>query len=134
MSEELPPDQGGRDRRKDPRAPLETEVRIEYGDFRGFVREFCRDVSVGGMFVECPNPPEPGRLVRFELELPPPVPQRISGRGEVAWRRLPGEEARPRAGFGLRFTEIDPSARRLIFRIIDRYVQRGGNPFDVGPG
>ena len=123
----------GPERRQDPRAPIETVVRIEYGDFRGFVREFCRDVSVGGMFVECPNPPEPGRAVRFELELPAPVPQRIVGRGEVAWRRLPSEEARLRPGFGLRFTEIDPGARRLIFRIIDRWVQRGGNPFDIGP-
>lgn len=131
MSDETPELPSGADLRRDPRVTLETEVRIEYGDVTGFVREFCRDVSVGGMFVECPNPPEPGRVVRFELDLPRPVPQKISGRGEVAWRRLPGGEPNLRGGFGLRFTEIAAADRRLIFRIIDRYIQGGGNPFDL---
>lgn len=123
----------GAERRRDVRVPIETVVRIEYGDLRGFVRECCRNVSVGGMFVECPNPPEVGRPIRFELVLPEPGDRRrIAGRGEVAWRRPPADSPQPPAGFGMRFTEIDLAARQMIFHIVDRFVQLGGTPFDPG--
>lgn len=124
---------GGVEQRQHARAPIEAEVRISYPDRERLVAELCRNVSVGGMFVASDAAPAVGTVVRFELDLAV-LKGLLRGTGEVAWvRSEPAGKDAP-AGFGVRFVDLDAHQRQLIFRIVDRYIQRGGEPFDLdGP-
>jgi uncharacterized protein (TIGR02266 family) len=107
-------------------------IRIGYPTLAGLEREICRDMSVGGMFIESPTPPNVGSVVDFELTLPTPDPWRVHGSGRVVWQRPPGDSTPRPAGFGLQFVDLDRRFRELIFRVVDRYIQKGGTPFDLG--
>ena len=110
--------------------PIRREVRISYPDRQQLVSGLCANVSVEGMFVESPLPPPLGAWVRFELDLAA-LHGAVAGVGEVVWRRDDGITA---PGFGMRFVELDARHRQLIFRLVDRFVQRGGEPFDLDGG
>lgn len=118
------------ERRDAPRAPIRTEIRIYYPDLRSLADEICRDISVGGMFVEAAAPPAVGTEIRFDLFLPTKKPQVVRGEGVVAWSRLPDAPPRQTGGFGVKFVKLDPVFRQLIFRVVDRFIQSGGDPFD----
>jgi uncharacterized protein (TIGR02266 family) len=121
---------GGAERRAHPRVPLHAEVRIVYPNRARLFTEVCGNVSVGGMFVESPVPVEIGTVVRFELDLAP-LNASVQGVGEVVWRREGSLEAGRGSGFGIRFVEVDPQELRLIYRIVDRFILGGGQPFDL---
>ena len=106
-------------------------MRITYPDLGRLTREICANVSVGGMFVEMPAPPPLGARVDFELDLPGRRPRTIEGRGEVAWRRPAHAGAARPSGCGVRFVELDARFRELVFLVVDRYIQGGGEPFDL---
>ena len=40
------------------------------------------------------------------------------------------EQKRP-GGFGVKFVQLDPRFRGLIYRVVDRFIQGGGDPFDL---
>ncbi len=64
-------------------------------------REWCVNVSRGGVFVRTPEPLAPGRRVLLELALPDGTPLEATGR--VAWVRrvlAPRDEG---AGIGIEF-------------------------------
>ena len=130
MSDEQNVAGGGVERRVHPRVPVETRVRVEYGSLRGFVEEVCRNVSIGGMFVQTPTPPPVGSVLRFELDLPDRAGV-VHGSGEVAWVRSQDDPPANPAGFGLKFLDVPPTQRDLIFQVVDRFIQRGGAPFDL---
>jgi uncharacterized protein (TIGR02266 family) len=117
------------ERRQDPRAAIRTEMKIFYPDLRHLADAICRDISVGGMFVESPAPLAPGTEMRFDLHFPTRTPQTVSGEGVVVWSR-PAVDGLP-AGFGVKFVRLDPRFRQLIFRVVDRFIQGGGDPFDL---
>ena len=118
------------ERREAPRAPVRTEIRIYYPDLRRLADEICRDISVGGMFIEAATPLAVGTEIRFDLFLPTKKPQVVHGEGVVAWSRPHEAPPRRAGGFGVKFIELDPVFRRLIFRVVDRFIQGGGDPFD----
>lgn len=119
------------ERRAAPRATVRTEIRIFYPDLRRLADAICRDISVGGMFVESRSPLAVGTEIRFDLHFPTRKPQVVRGEGVVAWSR-PNDEAQQRpGGFGVRFVRLDPRFRGLIFRVVDRFIQGGGDPFDI---
>jgi uncharacterized protein (TIGR02266 family) len=130
MSESVRP--GGFEQRANPRVELCTDVRISYPDRQSIVSSLCRNISVGGMFVETDLPPAVATVVRFELDLEH-FSEVVRGTGEVMWA-MPGRQGSALSGFGMRFLEIDPRQRQLIFRIVDRYIQGGGEPFDLDAG
>lgn len=118
------------ERRETPRAPIRTQVQIHYPDKRQLAGEICRDISVGGMFVEAATPPAIGTEIHFDLFLPIQTPQVVHGEGVVTWRRPPDSPPRGTGGFGVKFVKLDPVFRQLIFRVVDRFIQGGGDPFD----
>ena len=122
----------GAERRTDPRAPLQTQVQIYYPDLKRLTDEICRDISVGGMFIESAAPPAVGTEIRFDLHVPTKKPRVVHGEGVVVWSHAGGaaSDLRP-VGFGVRFSQLDPRFRTLIFRIVDRHIQLGGDPFDL---
>lgn len=123
--------QPGIDRRVAPRAPIQVEVKIYYPDLAHLSDAISRDISVGGMFLESPTPPALGTEIRFDLHLPTPKPQIIHGEGVVVWSRQGESKKGLPGGCGIRFLRLDPRFRSLIFRVVDRFIQAGGEPFDL---
>jgi len=119
------------ERRAAPRAAVRTEVRIYYPDLHRLADEICRDISVGGMFVESAAPPAIGTEIRFEIHLPTKQLLVVDGEGVVVWVHPNSNDPLRPNGFGVKFQQLDPRFRNLIFRVVDRHIQRGGNPFDL---
>lgn len=116
-------ERNGIERRTAPRAAVRAELRIHYPDLQRLAGAICRDISVGGMFVESQAPLQVGTEIRFDIHLPTTKPQVVQGEGVVVWCR-PG-------GFGVRFERLDPRFRALVYRVVDRFIQGGGDPFDL---
>jgi uncharacterized protein (TIGR02266 family) len=110
---------------------VHSEIAITYPDRERLFSEMCANVSVGGMFIEAADPVEVGAVVRFELHLAA-LNVSVRGVGEVVWRRTVTTPTGERPGFGIRFVEMDPWDRQLIYRLVDRFIQQGGQPFDLG--
>ena len=110
---------------------MRTEIRIFYPDLRGLADAICRDISVGGMFVESRAPLAVGTEIRFDLHFPTRKPQVVRGEGVVAWSRPHDEDLHRPGGFGVKFVRLDPRFRSLIFRVVDRFILSGGDPFDI---
>jgi molecular chaperone DnaK len=119
------------------RVPLETRVQLKFEWFGGFISEYSANISPGGMFIRTQTPEPVGRLIGFELRLGDGY-ELIRGTGEVVWARMIDQGPDKQAGMGIRFLEISPDGRELIYQMVDNYIAQGGTPFDVtdmpGPG
>jgi uncharacterized protein (TIGR02266 family) len=101
-----------------PRVTVTAPVRIVQGDAEAWGT--ARNLSRGGMFVECEGGFAEDQEVDLEFQLPG-SPQPIRQTGYVVWSR-PGNGERP--GFGVRFLSLDaPAARHL-----DEYVHEWAHP------
>lgn len=126
MTEHFPP-------RTSKRAPIETRVRFRFADLEDFEVRQSMDLSLGGMFLKTENPPPPGTRVDFELTLTDAT-ELIRGAGEVVWCRETDQGPGKPAGMGIRFLKLSPGSRAIIFHAVDRWIQKGGEPFDVEAG
>ena len=115
------------------RVPFVAPVRMEFDRFRGFVDEISGDLSLGGMFIRNDVPPPVGSVVPIEFRLGDGY-ELIRGSGRVVWSRHEpaGEDLPP--GFGIRFLELTPGSRELIFRLVERRVKEGGEAFELEDG
>ena len=105
--------EGGINRRRYRRIALALPVRVSTIDaetdpytgrpFFRLSREWCGNVSRGGVFIRTPEPLAPGRRVLLEVSLPDGTPLEATGR--VAWARRvlapPGDHEE--AGVGIEF-------------------------------
>jgi hypothetical protein len=106
-------------RRKFPRMAFLRPVHVRVQDLRGPAqRMFSTNLSLGGMYIRTPQPPESGALVDLSLEargraLP-------FARGVVAFS-VPLEEGwfdgRP-PGFGVRFVDLPQNSKNLVTHIL----------------
>lgn len=112
------------------RVRLERSVSLKFKDLQGFATEVSENISLGGMFLRTDNPQPPGALFDFELTLEDEGPL-IQGIGEVVWVREEGDPSGKPAGAGVRFLELAPGSRALIYQVVDRHISRGGQPFDL---
>jgi uncharacterized protein (TIGR02266 family) len=104
-----------------PRVPFKRLVRVRSVDGRGPIRRlWSMNLSTGGMFIRSADPLPLGARIRIEVEWASTVIPLAEG--EVVWSRGTGSDYA--AGFGLRFTRMDPSTQSLI----DSLVQHGGDP------
>lgn len=111
------------------RVPFEAAVRLEFDRFHGFVEQYSANLSLGGMYIKSDEPPPLGSEVSVEFALEDGF-ELIRGRGRVAWVSPPGEGS-DAPGFGLRFLELTPGSRELIFRLVERRVREGDRVFDL---
>lgn len=109
--------------------PFETAVRLRFDRFHGFVEQYSANLSLGGMFIRSGEPPPLGTDVAVEFRLEDGF-ELIRGRGRVAWVREAAEGGEA-GGFGLRFLELTPGSRELIFRLVERRVREGDRVFDL---
>lgn len=112
------------------RVPLETRVQLKFEWFGGFISEYSANISPGGMFIRTQTPEPVGRMIGFELRLGDGY-ELIRGTGEVVWARPIDQGPDKQAGMGIRFLEISPDGRELIYQMVDNYIAQGGTPFDV---
>ncbi|HZF10927.1 MAG TPA: TIGR02266 family protein [Thermoanaerobaculia bacterium] len=112
------------------RVPLEARVQLKFEWFGGFISEYSSNISPGGMFIRTQTPEPMGRMIGFELRLGDDF-ELIRGTGEVVWVRPIDQGPDKPAGMGIRFLEISPEGRELIYRMVDNYIAEGGIPFDL---
>jgi uncharacterized protein (TIGR02266 family) len=112
------------------RVPLATKVQFKFDRFSGFISEYSANISPTGMFIVTGNPEPPGRVLDLEFRLGDGF-EIIQGKGEVVWSRSVADGPNRPSGMGLRFVELSEGSKDLIYRIVDRYVQEGGTPFDL---
>ena len=113
------------------RIRLERKVSLKFKNLEGFVNELSENISMGGMFLRTSDPPAPGTLFDFELTLEEEGPL-IQGIAEVVWVREQAEGPRHPAGMGVRFLELAPGSRALIYQVVDEHIVAGGEPFELG--
>jgi uncharacterized protein (TIGR02266 family) len=112
------------------RVPIAAKVQFKFDRFSGFISEYSSNISPTGMFIVTDSPEPAGRILDLEFRLGDGF-EIIQGQGEVVWSRTaPYGPGRP-PGMGIRFLELSPGSRELIYRIVDRYVAQGGTPFDL---
>ncbi len=112
------------------RVPLETRVQFKFDRFSGFLSEYSANISPGGLFLRTRAPLDQGTVLDFEFRLGDGF-ELIRGRGEVVWSRSEDEGTARPAGMGIRFLELAPGSKELIYRIVDQHILQGGTPFDV---
>ena len=100
------------------RVDVKTQVNMEFERFSGFISEYSKNISEGGMFIRTDTPQPIGSVFSFEFRLRDDI-KLIQGWGEVAWIRDAAEanEDNP-AGMGIKFIDLDEDSRVLIRRIV----------------
>jgi molecular chaperone DnaK len=114
------------------RVPLAHRIQLKFDRFSGFINEYVSNISPGGIFIRTDAPQSPGQLLDFEFRLGDGF-ELIRGRGEVVWARERSEGPERPPGMGVRFLELSPGSKDLIYKIVDDYVAHGGKPFDLTP-
>jgi uncharacterized protein (TIGR02266 family) len=112
------------------RVPIATKVLFKFERFSGFISEYSANISPTGMFITTTNPEPAGSILDFEFRLGDGF-EIIQGKGEVVWTRAVAEGPNRPPGIGIRFLDLSPVSKELIYRIVDQYVLDGGTPFDV---
>ncbi len=113
-----------------PRIALERKISLRFPHFRGFLTEYCSNVSITGMFIQSSQPRPPGEILDFEFNLIDGL-QLIRGTGEIIWVRLDDEGEQLPAGMGIRFLRLDAQSRRLIRWAVEKQIDAGGETFDI---
>ncbi len=112
------------------RVPIATKVQFKFDRFSGFLSEYSANISPTGLFIVTKTPEPAGRVLELEFHLGDGF-EIIKGNGEVVWTRTVADGPHRPAGMGLRFLELSPGSKDLIYRIVDQYVLAGGTPFDL---
>ena len=117
--------------RRDPRAPFEGDVRIEFSNLSSFVSECVTNISLGGMFISTTRLAPLGTRFRFELAVSSGL-DLVSGEAEVVWTHEQTTSPLDPAGMGVRFIKLDGDSREVIFKIVDTFIQETGrDPFSL---
>jgi uncharacterized protein (TIGR02266 family) len=95
------------ERRQHPR--LSIAVEVDFGSENNFYSAHTRDISVGGLFIECDLALPIGTRLRVDLKF---LKKQLHAEAEVAWVLVgAGEQA---VGMGVRFTDLPSAAVKNI--------------------
>jgi len=95
------------DRRQHPR--LSIAVEVDFGSENNFYSARTRDISVGGLFIDCDVALPIGTRLRVDLKF---LKQRLQAEAEVSWVLLGDDDVA--LGMGVRFVELPEAATRNI--------------------
>lgn len=97
--------------RDDQRAGDRIAVRftVRYRTVDGFLQDYAANISVGGLFVESPNPCPTGTEVEIRFELPErELP--VETTGVVRWVT----DGPLKRGMGIQFVDLDPADKEAV--------------------
>jgi uncharacterized protein (TIGR02266 family) len=108
-----------------------VRVRLRYPDLETFVEKYAPNVTRGGIFLASREPRPVGEVLRFEVLLRQGGPV-LSGEGRVTWVKEfnPAEPHRP-YGMGVQFLYVDPDARPVLERLLEKKQQTRTAPQPV---
>ena len=132
MSGEQPPTEQPQyeNTQRHPRISIHTEVRLDFPDLKDFVQAFSSNLSLGGMFLQTSAVQPVGTTFEFSCRLADDYPV-VEGLARVVWVREQDAGPDQPAGMGCEFEKLYGDSRQLIFHIVDRHIQKGGEPFDL---
>ncbi len=113
----------GVENRQHERVPSDFFVRATFPGEEGGRNVACRNLSLGGAFLELSDPPARGTLIQLVLELEP-VGQSIGLEVQVVWARPEMPDRQFPAGVGVSFVKPDDRALDLIGQTIDNLKKR----------
>ena len=112
------------------RIPIDCSIRMRFDRLSGFEEHYAANISMGGMFIKTTDIYPPGTVFEFDFELEGGE-HLIKGKAEVLWRRVEERGPDRPCGIGVRFLALDLESKYVIYRLVDRYIQLGGTPFDL---
>jgi len=111
-------------RRTAPRATVALTVAYKDAEHTGTAKTL--NLSVGGMFIVTPNPPEVGTHLSLRFALPDSVP--VEGTARVVWIRRPEEEHPYPVGMVIQFLELPSGARPAIAAFVASVLAAAAPP------
>ncbi len=112
---------GGAEKRRHPRTPLNVLVQFRFDTFDEFLAEYSLNVSPGGIFIRTEAPREEGAMIYLQFTLRDGS-KLIEGMGKVVRVNPPGDPTHP-SGMGIEFMNFDDESMALIAEIC---AQRSG--------
>jgi len=112
------------------RIPINQAIDLRFPTFEGLVTKISSNLSTTGMFVQSSTPADIGTDFSFRIHIDEWSP--IQGEARVIWTRRESESPERPAGMGVEFTHLDAQSRRMIRWLVDKHLQEGGTPFDLG--
>jgi CheY-like chemotaxis protein/Tfp pilus assembly protein PilZ len=102
--------------RRDPR--YQTMLEVRFDDMPALAAQWAADISHGGMFVCCRNPPD--LRTKVEVHIKVPSGEEIAVGAEVVHRILSGH----RPGVGVQFIDRDPDVLAPLVALMEEYRRR----------
>jgi len=112
------------------RIPIQRQIELRFPHFQGLVTGMSSNLSTRGMFIQSENPESSGTEFTFQFRIEDWSP--VQGTARVVWNRPRTEGPNRPAGMGVEFIDVDAQSRRMIHWLVERDVQAGGKPFDIG--
>jgi uncharacterized protein (TIGR02266 family) len=104
--------------RSHPRAPLAMKVRCTTPEGKQF-DSLTGGIGAGGLFIESSAPLAPGTELSVEFALPDRPWKTHKAKVKVAWTRSMPDRHLLFPGMGVKFTEIDETARIELVELVD---------------
>ena len=112
------------------RAAIEQEMELKFPNFELLVTAMSANISTSGMFIQSPEPAPVGTTLSFRFRIEDWSP--IQGTAQVIWDRDHDEATDRPAGMGVKFVDVDAQSRRMIRYLVDKHLEAGGEPFELG--
>jgi len=112
------------------RAAIEQEMELKFPNFELLVTAMSANISTSGMFIQSPEPAPIGTTLSFRFRIEDWSP--IQGTARVIWDREQDEATDRPAGMGVKFVDVDAQSRRMIRYLVDKHLETGGEPFELG--
>ena len=107
----------GSEQRRAERVATDFMVRATLSSKEGVFGCTCRNLSLGGAFIQMDHPFPPGTRIQLQISLDP-IQENLCGEAEVVWARSTGLDARRPAGMGVKFTQLHREDERLLVRTL----------------
>jgi len=112
------------------RVPIEQEMELKFPNFELLVTAMSANISTTGMFIQSPEPAPVGTTLSFRFRIEDWSP--IQGTVRVIWNRELVEGTDRPTGIGVKFVDLDAQSRRMIRYLVDKHLEKGGEPFELG--
>jgi uncharacterized protein (TIGR02266 family) len=91
---------------------IPMKIVIVMDDGRTSSMTFCRNLSAGGMFLECVDPPERGSMLKVEFVMPNNM-RKVAFKARVVWVKKKRDES-SNPGIGVKFEGVSEAERTEI--------------------